>query len=101
MHTNAFCFGTEAKTYRDNSSCVLPWPVVQDCSGVGFVGEMRETHEGAGKMLIAAQKLQPEITTRTRPFCKGINYFVYFSPYIAPRLTENLPIKLISSVSLV
>lgn len=53
----------------------------------------KENHEGGRKML---QNLQPEITARNSPLWKIINYFYYFSPYIALHLTERLAIKIIS-----
>lgn len=80
--------GHSPRITEDNHSCVLPWPVVRAGVRTEVWGGNKETHEGEEKMLIAAQNLQPEITTRNSPLWKSINYFYYFSPYIALHLTD-------------
>lgn len=69
--------GQSLKITEDNHSCVSPWPVIKAEVGTEVWGGKKETHTGEEKMLIAAQNLQPEITTRNSPFWKSINYLLF------------------------
>lgn len=69
--------GQSLKITEDNNSCVSPCPVVRAGVGTEVWGGNKETREGEEKMLIAAQNLQPEITTRNSPLWKSINYLLF------------------------
>lgn len=74
--------GQSLRITEDNHSCVLPWPVVRAGVRTEVRGGNKETHEGEEKMLIAAQNLQLEITTRNSHLWKSINYFLISVPIL-------------------
>lgn len=74
--------GQSLRITEDNNSCVLPWPVVRAGVRMEVRGGNKETHGGEEKMLIAAQNLQLEITTRNSHLWKSINYFLISVPIL-------------------